>query len=350
MQKYNVIGVMSGTSLDGLDIAHCSFQLEDRWSFRLLEAKTIPYDTEWKNRLGKLLKADGETLATVHTQFGEYIGKRVRVFIRENGLSPDYIACHGHTVFHQPENRMTLQIGDGNVVAVETGIPVIYDFRSRDIALGGQGAPLVPIGDRLLFPDYDLCLNLGGIANISYEEQGVRRAFDVCPVNMLLNHLSGELGQSYDQGGRLSRSGTLHSGLLDTLNGLDFYKVRKAKTLGREWFDGVIVPLVSNIPVDVKDKLRTAVEHIAYQIAESLSAKERGKMLVTGGGAYNAFLIEKIREKSRLEVIVPGEDLVNFKEALVFAFLGVLRVRHEINCLASVTGARQDSCGGIITA
>lgn len=349
MEKYNVIGVMSGTSLDGLDIAYCSFQREERWSYKILRATTIPYEPEWKSRLEGLLTADARSLAESHVRFGEYVGEKVRSLIEENEASPDYIACHGHTIFHQPENGLTLQIGDGNAIAAETGIPVIYDFRSRDVALGGQGAPLVPIGDRMLFPEYDCCLNLGGIANISYEDEGERLAFDVCPANMLLNKLSGELGKPFDKGGQLSKAGTVNPALLEALNGLDYFKIKKAKTLGKEWFEQKISPLISKGTLDGRDKLRTAVEHIAYQISESFPWKERGKVLVTGGGALNSFLVEKIREKSTLEVVVPLEDLVHFKEALVFAFLGVLRVRHEINCLASVTGARQDSCCGVIT-
>ena len=350
MKEYKVIGVMSGTSLDGLDIACCVFSRDGGWKYRILEAKTVAYSSDWLDKLRLTPSMDGETLARTGVEFGRFIGQHVKELADLSGFAADFVASHGHTVFHQPERGFTLQIGDGNTIAVQTGLPVIYDFRSLDVALGGQGAPLVPIGDRLLFGEYACCLNLGGIANLSFEMDNARMAFDVCPANMMLNHLAALAGKSFDQGGELAAAGTLDADLLNRLNGLQHYAKVGSKALGREWFEYNILPLISGSSSSVADRLATAVEHIAIQIAASVPGLSRGKMLVTGGGALNHFLISRIREHTGMEIIVPDMELVHFKEALVFAFLGVLRHLNEINCLASVTGASRDSSAGVMTA
>ncbi len=348
METYKVIGIMSGTSLDGLDMACCNFRHGADWSFEMGAATTVPYPQDWEHRLRTSMDLDAEGLARLHTDFGRFIGKQVAQFAARAGFRPDLIASHGHTVFHRPQERFTLQVGDGNAIAAEAGIPVVYDFRSLDVALGGQGAPLVPIGDRLLFGNYGVCLNLGGIANLSFEHGSGRLAFDICPANMLLNFLAEKEGASYDRGGTVAASGRIDAGLLSRLNGLDYYRLTGTKTLGREWFLSAMVPLLSGSDLPARDLLRTAVEHIAVQVAAALPSGSKDRMLVTGGGAHNDFLMERIRDAAPCDVVVPDEALVDFKEALVFALLGVLRVRGDINCLATVTGATRDSSGGVV--
>jgi anhydro-N-acetylmuramic acid kinase len=340
---------MSGTSLDGLDLAYCHFEFpDDKWKYKITKGQTISYSEEWQNRLRNVEKGSARELAQTDRDYGHLIGKLTKSFIAENDFHPDFIASHGHTIFHQPENRLTLQIGHGSAIAAETGFPVICDFRSVDVALGGQGAPLVPIGDRLLFADYDYCLNLGGIANISNENCGRRIAFDICPANMVLNTLANEKGMPYDANGDLARSGTVNEKLLQRLNTLDYYEKNPPKSLGKEWVMSEFFPLLKGSPIPLADKLRTVAEHISFQVSMSIPPKSKGKMLITGGGAFNTFLVEKIREKCRAEIIIPDPDTVNYKEALIFAFLGVLRWRNEVNCLRSYTGASHDNTGGAI--
>ena len=353
INEYSVIGLMSGTSLDGLDMAYCHFRFDDgKWYFRVLAAETVPYSPDWKQRLAGAETASALEYAKTHVEFGHLMGQLVRSFIERHQLQVDFIASHGQTVFHQPEIRFTAQIGDGNALVAETGLPVICDFRTLDVALGGQGAPLVPIGDNELFYEYDFCLNLGGFSNISYQEADTRVAFDVSPCNMALNELAGELKLDHDPGGRNARLGKIHGALFDALNSLDFYHQTGPKSLGREWYLEHFRPLVMTAVVSVSDKLCTVTEHIAYQVAKTVAmethAKTPGKIIVTGGGAFNTFLLERIQAQTQHEIVVPDELLVNYKEALTFAFLGVLRVRQEVNCLPAVTGAGRVCSGGSI--
>ncbi len=348
-KEYKVIGLMSGTSLDGLDIAYCHFEMnENKWKYQIIKGHTIPYSIEWQNRLKSVETGSALELVQTDHDYGHLLGKLTKSFIDEHNINPDFIASHGHTVFHQPCNRITLQIGNGSAIAAETGLPVICDFRSMDVALGGQGAPLVPIGDRLLFPEYDYCLNLGGIANISYEKEGRRIAFDICPSNMVLNSLANHYHLSFDKNGEIARQGELSQDLLRKVNDLDYYHFNPPKSLGKEWVLSEFFPLIEKFDIPTKDKLRSVCEHIAYQVSKIVQPDPARKMLVTGGGAFNLFLMEKIRENCQLEIIIPDHDTVNFKEALIFAFLGILRWRKEVNCLKSCTGASQDNTGGAI--
>jgi anhydro-N-acetylmuramic acid kinase len=347
--EYYAIGLMSGTSLDGLDMAYCHFRRDDgKWFFRILAAETAPYPPEWKRRLAGAETASALEYAKTHVEFGHLMGRLVRDFVERRQLTVDFIASHGQTIFHQPEIGFTAQIGDGNALAAETALPVICDFRTLDVALGGQGAPLVPVGDNALFHEYDFCLNLGGFSNISFQETGIRVAFDISPCNMALNELAGELGLDHDPDGANARSGKVDGTLLDALNSLDFYHRTGPKSLGREWYLGHFRPLIEAVHISVPDKLCTVTEHIAYQVAGAVAAKPPGKIIVTGGGAFNVFLIERMQAQTHHAVIVPDELLINYKEALIFAFLGVLRMRQEINCLPAVTGARQACSGGSI--
>nr|WP_319266435.1 anhydro-N-acetylmuramic acid kinase [uncultured Draconibacterium sp.] len=342
-----VIGMMSGTSLDGLDIAAVEFwETNGKWSFKLLESRTVSYTSEWKKRLETAHTLSGNELTKLNTEYGLFLGEQASSFIHKIKFAADLIASHGHTVFHQPENGFTLQIGSGAHLAAKSNCLTICDFRTGDVAFGGQGAPLVPIGDSLLFSEYDYCLNLGGFANISYDENGVRLAFDNCPVNIVLNPLAEKFGLPYDKNGDLGRQGNIDQTLLNKLNALPYYHQQPPKSLGREWIESEFLPILTETKLNTHNKLRTIYEHIAMQITKDLSGN--GKMLVTGGGAFNTFLMERMQALTTTEILLPEPDLINYKEAIVFAFIGILRLKEQNNCLASVTGARKNSCGGVI--
>ncbi len=338
---------MSGTSMDGLDIAFCSLIKKDKWEFKIIKAETVEYSIEWLNKLKTIHSKSGAELIELHNAYGKELGLRVNRFIEKNKIQADFIASHGHTIYHQPGKEFTFQLGAGSAIAATTGITTISDFRTLDVNLGGQGAPLVPIGDKLLFSMYDYCLNLGGFANISYDNQSKRIAFDICPVNIILNRLAAELNEKFDNKGKLASSGLVCNALLDELNKLDFYKTTGPKSLGIEWLEKNFIPILAQYEIPVNDKLRTITEHIAAQLNEAIPGLDK-KILITGGGAYNDFLIDRFKAYSKNKIIIPDADVINFKEALVFAFLGVLRLRNEINCLSSVTGASRDSCSGCI--
>ena len=376
--RYRVIGLMSGTSLDGLDMAYCEFE-EGRngWSYKIICSETVTYTRAWQQRLANLETTTALDFACTDAEYGHLTGKLCRDFMDRNGIDPDFIASHGHTIFHQPANQFTTQIGNGSAIAAETGKPVISDFRSLDVALGGQGAPLVPVGDRFLFADYDYCLNLGGFSNISFETETGRIAFDICPVNIILNYLSRMVDREFDRDGQMASMGTVIVPLLNQLNELAYYQQAPPKSLGKEWVFATVVPLFEpylrpgNKTEAISSLLATFCKHIAMQVrrvtvtgtGETSSTgpapggtghKGSGpelpkkKMLVTGGGAHNRFLVGMIRDHNSCDIIIPDERTVGFKEALIFAFLGVLRWRSETNCLASVTGASRDSSGGTV--
>lgn len=353
VQNYSVIGLMSGTSLDGVDIAFCKFIVDNgKWDYEIVCAETFAYPTAWKEKLLSLENIDALAFQQVHVEYGYYLGNLVNNFVKKYEAKADFVASHGHTIFHQPEKRFTVQVGSGNSLAAECGLTVICDFRSLDVALGGQGAPLVPIGDKLLFDGSDFCLNLGGFANVSYQHNSERIAFDICPVNIVMNAICARLGKEYDEGGKMAATGIINQPLLDELNALSFYMLPpdSPKSLGKEWVLKNINPIMERHPLPENDYLRTFCEHIAIQTGRALNHLNPGKMLVTGGGAYNTFLIEAIKRHVGHQVIVPDRNTVEFKEALIFAFLGVLRMRNENNCLKSVTGAKHDNCGGAVYA
>lgn len=340
---YRIIGLMSGTSLDGLDIACCYFRFENgKWNFEIEAAETIIYNDEWIEKLSSIHLSSAYNLALANTEYGYFLAGEIKRFIAKNNIAEiDLIASHGHTVFHQPEKKFTFQLGSGAAIAGRTGISTVSDFRSLDVALGGQGAPLVPVGDALLFPEYDYCLNLGGITNISMKG----KAFDVCPCNMVLNHLARQTGKNYDQNGSIARSGKLSNNLLEKLNSLDYYTIKGAKSLGREWVENIFLPLMNEFDIDVNDKLHTVCEHIAQQVSRQVND---GKILVSGGGAYNLFLLERMKYQCSAEIVIPGKKIIEYKEALIFAFLALLRLEHKTNVLASVTGASHDNTGGCL--
>jgi len=348
-KTYSVIGLMSGTSLDGIDIAHCIFeQPGDKWTYRITHAETLPYSPEWKLRLSVLEGDSALGFVQADIEYGHLLGELTRVFINKHALKPDLIASHGHTIFHQPEKKITCQIGRGSAISAETGISVVCDFRSLDVALGGQGAPLVPIGDQLLFGEYDFCLNIGGFTNISYQSEGQRKAFDVCPANIVLNSLANKSGHDFDRGGELAGKGRVEAALLNKLNAIPYYLMEPPKSLGKEWVMENIFPVLKNYDFSPADLLATFCEHIAIQVGFVTGRDRSKKLLITGGGAFNHYLISRIRHHVLPDIIIPDHNTINYKEALIFAFLGVLRLRNEVNCLRSVTGAIRDSSGGAI--
>jgi len=348
MKTYNSIGCMSGTSMDGLDLAVCRFTFDSACTYEIIKTTTIPYSHKWVNKLMQASEMSIPDFARLNNEYGKCIGKHVADFCSDLNPKPDLVSSHGHTIFHQPHNNLTLQIGHGASIAATCGIRTACDFRSMDVALKGQGAPLVPIGDELLFGEYDFCLNIGGIANISFRENGKRRAFDICAANMAFNYIIKELGYEYDLDGNLGRTGVINNELLSLLNDLDYFRQEGPKSIGREWFETEFLPLINSFQLNPSDALRTLYEHVSDQLAASIEDYPKGKILITGGGAHNIFLVELFSEKTKHKTIIPSTQLIDFKEALIFAFLGVLRLREETNCLKSVTGSIRDHCGGTI--
>jgi len=349
MSIYHSLGVMSGTSLDGLDLALCRFEkTEEKWNYAILDAKTFPYEEDWQEKLTNSVRSDAMSLIDLHNKYGEYIGSCINKFLDKKTIPVDLIASHGHTLFHQPENKLTFQLGNGASIAATTGITTVSDFRTLDVAHGGQGAPLVPVGDRLLFGEYEYCLNLGGFANISYEKENHRIAYDISPVNIVINHYASKTGIPYDVDGLLARTGTTNLSLLDKLNNLDYYKQSPPKSLGREWVENIFFPIINNYSLSVNDILHTIYDHIASQISKQFQNTNKEKLLITGGGAFNKYLIELITSKITNQIIIPDDKTISFKEALIFAFLGILRYMNKINCYKSVTGSQTDTVSGVI--
>ena len=357
-----VVGVMSGTSLDGLDLALVRLARRDdaTWAYELLAGVTRPYDPGWRGRLEGAFADTDPAIDALDAAYGRWLGEEVWRFAAAAGATPDLVASHGHTVHHRPGEGYTRQVGDPRLLHEVCGIPVVADFRTADVALGGEGAPLVPVADRLLFGAYAQCLNLGGFANVSYEApDGRRLAYDITVVNALLNRLAEAAGRPYDADGELARAGRVDERIASRLDALPFYRATPPKSLGREWLEASVWPVFAAAALPAGDALATATSHVARQLAGALARGPRGEILATGGGAYNAYLIECVRDRlpgtHRLVFPEGGESgegapasLVDFKEAVAFALLGALRVRGETNALASVTGAARDSSGGVV--
>lgn len=348
MSEMYIIGLMSGTSLDGLDIAYCRFsQSAGAISYSILAAETIPYPPSWVSRLASLHQASAYEYALADAELGHYFGRCVAQFRLRHPGRVDLVASHGHTIFHQPHLGLTTQISDPDAISAECRLPVVARFRNLDVALGGQGAPLVPIGDQLLFAHYDACLNLGGFSNISYAAQGRREAFDVSPCNMALNYLASLQGQPFDRDGVIAQSGRVEASLLASMNALDYYALPAPKSLGREWFEQQFQPLIADASIPLPNRMSTTVEHVAHQVAACCRQHALTSLMVTGGGARNLFLVSRIRALApHTRVSVPDALTIDYKEALIFALLGYLRVRGSVNTLSSVTGAALDSVGG----
>ncbi|OUD36745.1 anhydro-N-acetylmuramic acid kinase [Flavobacterium sp. FPG59] len=349
-EKYNIIGVMSGTSLDGIDLAHIVFTTKDnKWEFEILETQTVSYSPDWLNKLKSAVSFSSEKLTELNEAYTQLLGEVILNFILKNNLnSIDAVCSHGHTILHQPDKGITLQIGNLPQIASIVKQKVVCDFRVQDVALGGQGAPLVPIGDRILFSEYDYCMNLGGFSNLSFELNQERIAFDICPVNTVFNHYSNLLGLPYDNKGAIAKNGSLQINLLKELNELDYYQKKYPKSLGFEFVKEIIIPLIDHYEISIEDKLHTFTKHIAIQIANVLPHKT-GTLFITGGGAYHNFLIESIQNELPLAtIIIPSPKIIEFKEALIFGILGILRLENKINVLKSVTGAKMNHSSGKI--
>lgn len=343
-ETIQIIGTMSGTSLDGLDICAVTFSHN---TFTIHCAETIPYSAEMRQTLAHAHLLSGIELQQLHVDYGMFCGKAIQDFIAKHVLSIDYIASHGHTVFHTPQTGLTLQIGSGAHIAAITGISTINDFRILDVAHGGQGAPLVPIGDELLFSKYDYCLNIGGFANVSCELNNTRIAWDICATNIVLNLFAQKFDKDYDCDGTIGKKGSIHSQLLNDLQKLPYFSQQPPKSLGREWVEQEIIPVLESHKISTEDTMRTFYEHIGLQIGSVLKGSDT-QTLCTGGGAFNSFLIERIQHYSESKLVLPTSEIINFKEALIFAYLGYLRITEQANCLPAVTGARKQVSGGVI--
>lgn len=362
--SFHALGLMSGSSLDGLDLACCTFMLSDDrpWprvvDWRINQAETLAYPAEWVNRLSQAPDLSGRELWALHTAYGQYLGQRLADYLQQHRLSPDLIASHGHTIFHDPTRKFTTQIGDGAAISVLTGLTTVSDFRSQDIAAGGQGAPLAPLADRLLLSDYDFCLNLGGISNLSARCADSYVAFDIGGANQILNALVQPLGMAYDDKGKLARQGKYLPELAQQQDSLAYFRQQYPKSLGNDWVREQQTQAFVNYEAAIPDKLHTACRHMARQVAqavqqvgerEKLDTSQPGRMVVTGGGAYNDFLIECIQEAlPAMEVELPERQIIDYKEAALMALMGCLRLLGLPNCMRSVTGADFDTCGGVI--
>ena len=343
----NIVGLMSGTSVDGLDICYVSFDNHDPSKYEIIDCETVNYDDNLKIKLKNIIKLDNNQIKQIDDEFGEFIGLSVLKFINKNKLhKPDLISSHGHTVFHEPEFNKTLQIGNGEIINKITKIKTVNNFREQDIQLGGQGAPLVPIGDKLLFDDYKYCLNLGGFTNISVKDSRTIFAYDICPLNTVLNHYANKLGYECDLGGKLSKKGVINIDLFNELNDLDYYKKSYPKSLGLEFVIENIFPITEKYKIKEVDILATYIEHASFQIKRNIDSGS--KVLLTGGGTFNNNLIKTLNHDSKINFIVPDKTIINYKESLIFALLGYLKINGKVNCLRSVTGASNDHSSGDI--
>ena len=357
---YRVIGLMSGSSLDGLDIVFTELVFDGKkWQYEILVADCLPYSEEWINKLRDATHLNAYDYMLLHIAYGHYLGQQANHFIETNNLhyKVALIASHGHTTFHDPAKKMTAQLGDGAAIAAVTQLPVVSDLRALDIAFGGQGAPIVPIGEKLLLGDHAFFLNLGGIANISFNKDDEYIAFDVCPANRVLNMLSADAGKIFDEGGQLAASGNINQALFDQLNALEYYRQPYPKSLANDFGTNIVYPIIKNSGCSIPDALCTMTEHIAFQIKKSVEElishqpSQNKSLLATGGGAHNKFLVERLQDHLsalNTDVVIPDAQLINYKEALVMALIGVLRWRQEYNVLHTVTGANRDSIGGAL--
>ena len=343
----NIIGLMSGTSVDGLDICYVSFDNHDPSKYEIIDCETIDYDDNLKTKLKNVIEMDNDQIKQIDKEFGEFIGLNVLKFIKKNTLyKADLISSHGHTVFHEPKFNKTLQIGNGEIINKVTKIKTVNNFREQDIQLGGQGAPLVPIGDKLLFDNYKYCLNLGGFTNISVKDSRTIYAYDICPLNTVLNHYANKLGYDCDLDGKLSEKGVINIDLLNELNDLEYYKKSYPKSLGLEFVIENIFPITEKYKIKEVDILATYIEHTSFQIKRNID--NGSKVLLTGGGTFNDNLIKTLNHDSKINFIVPDKTIINYKESLIFALLGYLKINGKVNCLRSVTGASNDHSSGDI--
>lgn len=347
---YSVVGIMSGTSVDGIDLCACKFTYDKQWTFKIVEAETVSYSSQWKSKLIEAENCSGRQLTQINCEYGRFLGRIARQFIERKKLTIDLIASHGHTIFHQADKGYTLQIGHGAYICSEVDLPTISDFRSQDIAEGGQGAPLVPFGEKKLFSTFRCFLNLGGIANLSIHEDKNCTAFDISAANMVLNYLTkAHYKKDYDESGLIAQSGRLNSALLEKLNSIQYFDRSAPKSLGKEDVFRWIIPIINQASIPVEDKLNTFIMHLCMQIENSLKrmgVKDKETVLVSGGGAFNSFLINEL--KKRIAITLPKKEIIEYKEALIFGYLGLMRFLKQPNVLNSVTGAKRAVSAGSI--
>jgi anhydro-N-acetylmuramic acid kinase len=344
-----VLGLMSGTSTDGLDIAAVRFnQQNQQIVYNLLDTQFVPYTSVLEKKLMEAPLLSGRELRRLDIEFGRFLADEVLKFIDKKTWKASLIGSHGHTVFHVPKDGYTMQIGCGATLASLTGTPVVCDFRQGDVALDGQGAPLVPIGDQMLFASYDYCVNLGGFANISCNREGHRVAWDICALNVVLNALASEAGLKYDEGGQMAANGKKISDLLKQLDTLEYYSQPAPKSLGTEWVEYNIKPVLNRYSHEpLVDRIHTFTLHVAQKIGGELKGKS-SKAYFSGGGCNNNYLLSLIKKYSEAEVIAAEPSLSDFKEALIFALLAYLRWYGRLSTIPTVTGASRAIPAGAV--
>ena len=348
MREFKVIGIMSGTSLDGIDIVYVNFKLDINWKYELINSKTYKYEKRWSSLLQSISKEKINSIIKIDKDYTKLLSKHIINFINEFSIKDiDFVSSHGHTALHQPSKSLTYQIGNLPIIAKYINQKVVCDFRVQDVELGGQGAPLVPVGEEYLFSEYDTFINLGGFANVTRKIKNNLIAYDICPINIVFNHLSRKLKLKYDDRGYIASTGNLNEDLYSHLQRLNYFKQEPPKSLGVEWVNDQIHPILNkfqNIPLE--DLMNTFSNHFAFQIVKNIENQD--KVLITGGGAYNDFLIERIKNLTNSKITIPDPKIIEYKEALIFSFLGLLRVLEINNCYSSVTGAKKDHCSGKI--
>jgi anhydro-N-acetylmuramic acid kinase len=333
---FNVLGLMSGTSLDGMDAAVVQFSKDPEIEWKLLYFKCIPYPDSLRISIEAAYE-NAHLSATASTAFAAWTTEIVRAIQNDFDGTIDLVASHGQTIFHKPDQKLTFQAGCLPEITTATGLPLVTNFRVQDVLLGGHGAPLVPFGDHKLFGSYDAALNLGGFANCSIGapllSNGISAAFDICPLNRVLNAFANELGHKYDKDGIFARQGRINPWVLDQLNSLPFYDLPAPKSLGQEWIDNAFIQYVDVLAP--KDALATCVQHMADQISMHLKGR---RTLVTGGGAFNTTLLQAI-EANGVAIVLPEKTIIEAKEAIVFALLGYERFMGNVNVIGTTTGS-----------
>jgi anhydro-N-acetylmuramic acid kinase len=339
----NILGLMSGTSLDGMDAALVRFSEENGLQWQLLEHFEFEYPNELKNLVNNCFK-DASLKSEVDQAFADWTISCIEQIKERTAHEIHVVGSHGQTIFHEPQNKYTFQAGCLADIALATGIPCITDFRMQDVLLGGQGAPLVPMGDHLLFGEYEAALNLGGFANVSIGnpllQDGVLHAFDICPANYVLNAFARELGKEYDAGGAHASRGSINQWVLEELNSLPYFDKKPPKSLGAEWVESQVFDKIDYL--QPSDALATYCEHIALQISKVLAGK---RVLVTGGGAWNDYLLGRIKAYG-VDLERPEKEVVDFKEAIIFALLAYLRFTGKDNVLGATTGSGKNHSSG----
>jgi anhydro-N-acetylmuramic acid kinase len=356
-EKY--IGVMRGTSLDGLDVVLCEI---DNSTCRLLASAEYPFDKELKNDVLHAIHASItlEFIGHLDSRLGELFADSIHAFMSENKINPQDITAigvHGQTLWHQPEGNFpfSMQLGNPNIVTAKTGINVVCDFRRKDIALGGQGAPFAPAFHKEIFGSLKrntAVLNIGGMANITFLD-GELRGYDTGPGNVLMDYwITQSRNLPYDKDGAFSACGSVNEELLKSFLSDDYFKKAPPKSTGREYFNENWLSLHMPLFQTIKDEdiQRTLLELTAQSVANEIRKTPTDLLIVCGGGAKNSFLMKRLEDLCTIEVTKSDHYGVSgdFLEAMAFAWLAYKRVHNEKVELRSVTGARENSVlGGI---